>query len=364
MKTEKISGLQLFYLMVGYELGTAMILGHGAEAKQDAWVVILVSMLSFLILMGVFTKLSIYYPDDTLIQMLPKIIGKYLSYPIIILYIMHFTYSASRACRELGDLILSTILTETPIVVVIGSFMLLMTYCLRGGVETFGRMGEIVFPIYFFSLSVIWLLLFSVEDFTINNLTPVLGNGIKPVLKEVYPNGINFPFGESIVITMFFPFLNNKKNIRKIGMLAILVGGTLLMINSIMMISTIGPEIYKTDNFTLLTSTRMVSIADFLERFDALVILMMVAGVFFKVGGFSFGAAVAISQLFKLKNTTSVLTALSTIIIPLSLVSANNYMEHLEIGFKYFVPYVHTALQIIIPILLLCITFIRKKILL
>jgi spore germination protein KB len=361
MKTEKISGLQLFYVMVGYELGTAMILGLGGTAKNDAWLVIAGSMICSLTLMWVFTKLAIYYPDDTLIQMLPKIIGKYLSYPIIILYILHFTYSASRACRELGDLILATILPETPILVVMGIFMVLMVYCLRGGVETFGRMGEMVFPLYILSLAIIWILLFTVKEFSVLNLTPVLGNGVKPVLKEVFPNGINFPFGETIIITMFFPYLNNKKNIRKIGLLVIIVGGILLMINSIMMISTIGPELYVRNNFQLLISTQMVSIADFLERFDAIVILMMVAGVFFKVGGWFFGAALAVSQLFNLKDMKSVLVALSTIIVPLSLLSANNYMEHLELGFTFFVPYVHTGLQIIIPALLLCIAFIRHK---
>lgn len=360
MNTEKISGLQLFYLMAGYVLGTAIILGLGQEVKQDAWIFIAYGMLSSLILMFVYTQLTAYYPGDSLVQMLPKIIGKFLSYPVILLYILHFTYSAARGSRELGDLIVTSILSETPIIIVIGSFMLLMIYCLRGGVETFGRMAEIVFPVYIFSLFLIWILLFSVDQFDVKNLTPVLGNGVKPILKESL-TAINFPFGETIVIMMFFPFLGHKKYVRKIGMSIILVGGLLLTVNSIMMISVLGPEIYSTDIFSLLVATQMVSVADFLERFDALVILMMVAGVFFKVGAFIFGAAVGISQLLRLKQYRSVLLALGTIIPPLSLLSASNYMEHIEIGFKYFVPYVHTFLQIIMPILFLCIAFVRKK---
>ncbi|MGM0876378.1 MAG: GerAB/ArcD/ProY family transporter [Bacillota bacterium] len=105
----------------------------------------------------------------------------------------------------------------------------------------------------------------------------------------------------------------------------------------------------------------MVSIADFLERFDALIILMMVAGVFFKVGGWTFGAAVAISQLLKLNHIKSVLLALGTIIPPLSLLAATDFVKHLEIGLEYFVPYFHPIIQIILPLLLLCIAFIRKK---
>ncbi|PFO09401.1 spore gernimation protein KB [Bacillus sp. AFS076308] len=361
MNKEKISGLQLFYLMAGYVLGTAIILGLGADVKQDAWIFIIIGMLSSVLLMVVYTQLTFYYPGDTLAQMMPKIIGKILSYPVILLYIAHFTYSAARACRELGDLIVTTILTETPIFVVIGSFMVLVIYCLRGGVETLGRMAEIVFPIYFFSLMLIWLLLLSVETFDLRNLTPVLGNGVMHVLKKAVPAAINFPFGETIVIMMFFPFLSNKKNIRKIGLSTLLIGGSLLTVNSIMMISTLGPEIYSKDLFSLLAATQMVSVADFLERFDALVILMMVAGVFFKVGGFTLGASIAISHLFNLKQTRSVILGLGLIITPLSLISASSYVEHLEIGFKLYVPYLHTFLQIILPILLLGIAVIRKK---
>ncbi|MEH7382255.1 endospore germination permease [Bacillus sp. JJ1533] len=362
MKKEKISDIQLIYLMIGYVLGTAIILGLGAEVKQDAWLFPVVGLLGGLILMAIFTQLSIYYQGDTLVQMIPKIIGKYLSYPVIFLYILHFTYSAARACRELGDLIVSTILTETPIIVVIGSFMILMIYCLGSGIEALGRMAEIVFPIYIFSLIIIWLLLLTVEQFNINNVTPILGDGVRSFSKKAIPNSINFPFGETIVIMMFFPFLGKKHNIRKIGMYTIVLGGILLTINTIMVISVVGPEIYKIDYFNFLVAVQLVSVADFLERFDALVILMMVSGVFFKVGGFTFGAMVGISQLFNLKQSRSVMIGLATIITPLSLISATSYVEHIDIGFKLYVPYVHTLLQIILPILFLCIAFIRKKI--
>ncbi|MFC0270546.1 GerAB/ArcD/ProY family transporter [Metabacillus herbersteinensis] len=361
MKQEKISALQLFYVMVGFEIGNTMIFGIGAEAKQDAWLSIGIGMLFGLILMFVYTKLSAYYPGDTLVQMIPKIIGKYLAFPVNIVYLLYFAYLASTACRDFGELIVSTILVETPIAVVIVSFMVLMIYCLRGGVEAFGRMGEVVFPVYMFAIVVIWILLLSVQEFNINNITPVLGNGVKPVLKEVFPNTITFPFGETIIITMFFPVLNKKQNARKIGMAVILIGGILLTLNSIMNLCVLGPEIYANVNFPLLAATRQVTIADFLERFDALIILMMVAGVFFKVGGWTYGAAVGIAQVLNVKNHRSILLAIGTIIPPLSLLHASNYAEHLEVGAKFITMYLHIPLQIIIPFLLFSIAFIRNK---
>jgi spore germination protein KB len=357
MKQKKISALQLFYVIIGFEVGNTIIFGKGAAAKQDAWLTTLIGMLFGLILMLIYIKLSEYYPGDTLIQMIPKIIGKYLAYPVILYYIFYFTLFASSACRDFGELISLTILTETPMLIVIGSFMVLMIYCLRGGVETFGRMGEIVFPVYIFSLIVTWILLLSVEDFNITNLTPILGNGVKPVFKEVFPYAITFPFGETVIITMFFPILNKQQNTKKVGISVVLIGGILLTINTIMNLSVLGPEIYKKDFYPLLTATRMVSIADFLERFDALIILLLVAGVFFKVGGWTYGATVGIAQLFKVENNRSILLAIGTIITPLSLLYAGNLVETRKFPYNYF----HIPSEIIIPVLLVFIAFIRKK---
>ncbi|MFC0271741.1 endospore germination permease [Metabacillus herbersteinensis] len=361
MKQEKISALQLFYVIIGFEIGNAMIYGLGADAKQDAWLTILIGMFCGLILMLIYTKLSEFYPGDTLIQMIPKIVGKYLAFPIILIYISYFSLLASTACRDFGELIVSSILIETPIAVVIGSFMVLMIYCLRGGVETFGRMGEIIFPVYIIALIVIWILLLSVEVFSLDNLTPVLGNGVKPVLKDVFPYRLTFPFGETIIITMFFPFLNKKQNARKVGIAVILIGGILLTFNSIMNLSVLGPEIYSINFFPLFRVTRMVSIADFLERFDVLIILLMVAGVFFKVGGWTFGAALGIAELFKLRQYRSVLLALGTIIPSLSLLYTTNFVTHVGFSREFITIYLHIPLQIIVPILLLCVAFIRNK---
>jgi spore germination protein KB len=361
MEKETISSLQLFYILMGFEFGTAIILGIGSAAKQDVWIAILVASVTSLVLMSIYIKLSSFYPNYTLVQMLRELLGKFLAYPIIVIYIVYFIYIAGRVCRDFGELMVSTILVETPIAVVIGSLMVLLIYCLRGGIETFGRMGEAVFPLFMFSLIIIWILLVTVKSFNIANLTPILGNGLKPILKEVFPNTLSFPFGESIVILMFIPFLNNKKNAGKIGFAVILIGGFLLSINSVLILSVLGPEIYEQDFFPLLSATRLVSIADFLERFDAIIILMMISGVFFKVGMFTFGAAVGISQLFNMKNTKSILLALGTILIPLSLLIGSDFTSFLEIGFEIITTYVHPVVQIIIPFVLLCIGYIRKK---
>lgn len=63
MEKAKISASQLFILMVLFELGTSLLLPVAMEAKQDAWLAILLGMLSSLVLFVIYYKLYSYYPD-------------------------------------------------------------------------------------------------------------------------------------------------------------------------------------------------------------------------------------------------------------------------------------------------------------
>jgi spore germination protein KB len=361
VKQENISSLQLFYILNGSQFGSAFILGIGAKAKQDAWIVILVACICSLVLAGIYIKLASLYPSYTLVQILPELFGKFIAFPIIVLYIVYFIYVAARICRNFGELVVSTILVQTPIIVVISIFVLLIVYCLRGGIETLGRMGEIVFPIFVFSLVIVWILLLSTDTFNLGNLSPVLGNGIIPVLKEVFPTYLSFPFAELVIILMFIPFLHTKKNAGKVAIAVILIGGIMFGINAVLILSVLGPEIYLQNYYPFLSATRLISIADFLERFDALIILMMVAGVFFKVGVWTYAAALGISQLCKLNNSKPLFLAIGTILIPLSLLIGDNFVTFLDTGFRYLVTYVHPLMQIIFPSVFLGIGFIKKK---
>lgn len=359
---EKLGFIQLFYIMVAFEVGSTVIFGLGAEAKQDAWLVILVSMFCGLVLMWVYTKLFEYYPGDTLIQMIPKIVGRFIGYPLIVIYILYFIYIASRVARDFGELIAGTLLPKTPMILVIGGLMVVIMYCLYGGIEVFGRMGEVFFPFVILVAIVTWIIIYSSRVADIEQLTPVLENGIGAVWKAAFPLTVTFPFGEMVLFMMFWPVLQDPRKVKKLGMMAVLAAGILLTVNIISIIFVIGPEWIGREPYPLLTTVKMAAIGNFIERIDAVVVITMIVGGFFKVGAFLYGAAIGTAQLFKLKSYHSVVILFGAIIIPLSLMIAASYMEHIEIGLGKVPLFLHVPLQIIVPIMLLMIAAIHKRV--
>ncbi|NOU86438.1 GerAB/ArcD/ProY family transporter [Paenibacillus sp. LMG 31460] len=361
MNQEKIGIKQLFLMMLAFEIGSAVIFALGAEAKQDAWLAVLIGMVLGLILMSVFTKLSGYYPNDSLIQIIQKISGRYIGYPLSITYIIYFTSQAARISRDFSDLMLSTILVGTPEIFILASFVAVIIYTLRGGIEVFGRMAEMVVPgVLLISIST-WIIVYASGVVDLKQLTPVLGTGIKTVWKESFPALTSLPFGELVVFTMIWPTLKDNAKLKKVGMTAVLTVGVLLSLNIVGMISVLGPQLYGMLNYPLLSTIRMASVADFLERIDAVVILLMVAGGFFKVGVYIYGAAVGTAHLFHLKSYHSVLIPIAAIIAPLGHVMTKTYAEHLAIGFKFNMTYVQLPLQFVIPSLLLVAAYFHQK---
>jgi spore germination protein KB len=157
------------------------------------------------------------------------------------------------------------------------------------------------------------------------------------------------------------PGVNDRRKIKTTAIAAVLAAGILLSVNIVCMISVLGPDLYGRLIYPLLSVVRMASVADFLERIDAVVILFMVAGGFFKVGVYIYGAAAAMAHLFKLQSYHTVLVPLGLIVIALGQIMAKNFVQ-LDNLKKFTYPFVYLPLQFVIPTLLLFIAFFHKRV--
>ena len=104
---EKISPFQLFCLMYLFELGSAIVVGLGLQAKQDAWLAILLGMVGGLCLFQIYHYLYLQFPNQQLTSYITTILGKFIGLPISIIYCLYFLYIAARVLRDFGDLLIN-----------------------------------------------------------------------------------------------------------------------------------------------------------------------------------------------------------------------------------------------------------------
>jgi spore germination protein KB len=136
--------------MVLFEIGSSILFVSGMDAKQDAWIVVIISMCIGFALMWCYTALQRKFPQKNLAQIIINILGKKLGVPLVFLYALFFLYSATRNFRDFGEVINTTFLIKTPLFAILLLFMIAVLYVLFLGLEVLARTSEFLLPIVSF----------------------------------------------------------------------------------------------------------------------------------------------------------------------------------------------------------------------
>lgn len=355
MDKVKISSFQLFVLVYFFEMGSAILVGIGASANQDAWIVLLLGLISGLLMFHIYYRLFLYYPDIPLTSYIQKLTGKSIGRMLSFIYIIYFIYDASRVIRDFGELLNSTIYTDTPLLVINTLMILTSMYAVTKGLEVLVRVGELYFIIvYLISIAGFILVLFS-GLIHLDNLKPILENGYIPVIKSTLRESILYPFGEMIVFSMILPQLNASKKAKKICLLAILLSGINIIITTTINITVLGVDSFIRSPFPLLITIRSIPFG----RLDVFFMLYLVIGGFFKLTLFFYVAVYGVVDLFRFKNPRTPIFPIGLIILLSSIVIASNSPEHFKEG--SIVAYIYYPLEIFIPFLLFIIAHFQNS---
>ncbi|MGG4041345.1 GerAB/ArcD/ProY family transporter [Bacillus smithii] len=361
MEKAKIDGLQLFILIFLFEMGSAIVLTLGGQAKQDAWMTILGGLLGGLLLFLVYHRLYLYFPGKTLATYAQDLLGTFVGKVIGFVYCIYFLYLAARVLRDFGELVATFAYPETPVLIINAIMMATILYGLNKGIEVITRTSELSFvALYLLAISGFVLVVIS-GLIKLENLQPMLENGIRPVLKTIVTQTMYVPFGEIVVFTMLLPYLNKPEKGKIIGLTAITLSGINLTIVSVVNIAVLGVDGFSRATFPLLATIQQIEVADFLERLDIFFLIALVIGGFIKVSLCLYAASIGIAEIFRISDYKKLLYLLVPILIIASLSIADNFFEHMKEGLDLVPLVLHLPLQVVIPIFLLIIAFFKNR---
>lgn len=358
----KISIYQFFTITFIFQLGTTVIFGFGGSAGRDAWIGQLGSLCLGIFVILLYSTLMRMNPGLTLVEWFPAQFGRWIGIPLSFLYPALFLYHVGRSLADIRDMISTTILFNTPLIVIEGVFIIVIAYCAYDGIEIIGRLGELFFPlaILLFLIQVIFLFTSGVTH--INNLRPVLENGWTPIWKVMYPGGITQPFGETIVLFMFWTDTRNPEKIMKTAILATLISGTIITLWDILAISVLG-TLFSRFLYPLYTLLGTISIGNFIENLQIVGILYFIMTALLKGLMNMYGALKGFQQLIQLKDFRVLIIPASFIALFLGMTMSKNISEHVYYThMKILVPYVWVPMFLILPTILLIVTWLRQKV--
>ncbi|UOF92622.1 spore germination protein [Fodinisporobacter ferrooxydans] len=360
LNQERLSLWQLFVLLVMFEAGSAVVVGIANEAKQDAWIAVLMAGIGGLFLAWMYHAILAPNPGLGLYQLFERCFGKIPGIGLSVIYILYFLYISSRVLRDFDELISSAVLPNTPTEVVSFLVMLVIGYLLYLGIEVLGRSSEIFFPYaaFFFWMMVVFLFISGRVKFS--NLQPVLENGWGPIFQSIFPSLITFPFGEFVVLLVLFSSISNFKTAKWVAFTGIGFGGFIIFVSLILQICILGVNSKIRASFPLLNVAREISIANFLERVDAFIVFIIMVGIIVKVSIFFYVGLKGLEHIFHISYRSFVFPC-AMLVSVMSIYIAENYAEHIEEGLRFVPIYLHIPFQIIIPCLLLVTSRIKTK---
>ncbi|MFT7822509.1 GerAB/ArcD/ProY family transporter [Bacillus siamensis] len=362
MENAKIGTRQLFVMIILFELGSSLLIPPGTMAGRDAWLSVLLGCVTGLGLFYVYQALYQYFPESSPRDYMTELIGRHLSWAVSLLYILYFAYIAARILRDFGEMLVTFAYQDTPLLIVNGMLMLAAIFAVRKGIEVIARAGELLFSIMYFLTAIGLILIISSGTINLRFLQPVLADGMGTVIYSVFKQTMFIPFGELIVFVMIFPYLKDRKKVKKTGVLAIIISGLFLAMSVAINICVLDVNLMLRSQFPLLSTIQTIKVEEFLDRLDVFFMLVLVIGGFFKVSLFTYAVVVGVSTLFKEKNPSQLAFPVGLGVLILSISIASNLSEHMNEGLKIVPIYIHLPFQVLFPVLLLIIAVIKKKV--
>jgi len=357
MLTEKLSLTQIFTLIINFLLGSSVVIGIGMEAKQDAWIVVLISMFLGLIIMSFYFYLMSLHPGKTLYEIFEYCFSRKIAIVFTLIYSIYFLYLSCRVIRDFGELISIAILPVTPIEFTILSLMMVIGYILYLGIEVLGRTSEIFTPYTFVFILLLLLLLYGGERINLNNIQPIFVE--KKLIVDSIPSILAFPYGELVAFTVVLANVTNFKMSRRICLISVAIASIILMAAVFLIVACLGENTALRTNFPLLSAARLVSIGEFLERIDALVVYVMMLGILIKSSVFLYGSLKGLEYIFKLpfRYFAMPLACITTLF---SIFISVDFSDHLIEGLHVVIFLLHIPLDYGIPIFITFVVLLKK----
>ncbi|MCQ6280813.1 endospore germination permease [Bacillus sp. EB600] len=355
----KINAGEFLVMVVAFTIGSSILVvpAPGAEtAKQDAWIAAVITTFTTLFIIFVFNQLATLYSSMTYVEYNEKIYGKWIGKILTLPYLFYVFLIACGQLRDIGDFFTTEILVDTPIQMIMIIFALTSLIGVRLGLEVICRSAVIFFP--WIIILIVLLCLLIIPHIKLENIQPVFGEGLKPIIKNVYINwGQTLQMG---IFLMIMPYVTKKEEMKKSFYKGFLIGGIVMTTVITLSILVLGASMTARQTYPTYMLAKKISIGTFLQRIEVIVAIIWMLTVYFKLTICYYALSLGLAQLFGLKSYKLLTFPLAFLIIPFAIFMSSNIVSRNQYITKALPPFSFT-ICFMLSLLLLVIGKIKLK---
>jgi spore germination protein len=359
-KDTKISHLHLRGLIVSSVIGVGILSVPNTLADtmgSDGWISIIIAGMLMIPLLLMYNQIFKLYPGMDIFEIGKATLGSFFFTIVMIIGFSYLIVSLAVVIRTLGELIKIFLLQTTPLEFIVITFIIASSYIATYEIDVIARAGYFVYPIIIAFAFIIVLIAIPGANF--ENILPVFRFSFKDLLKGT--GNIFFSFAGMELIFFAIPYVEDKQNIVKSGVLGIMTITIIYTVIFIMSLAHFSLNQLEHQVYPVLMLIRQLDLPGFfLENLDGLIMALWVIVVFSTVAPLYFGAGKVLSKLFKTKSHKYFIWALIPVIYFIAMLPEN------FIQLLYDLRHVHDILAVIsivlLPLLILIVGSIRKKV--
>lgn len=359
MGKEVISPKQASKMLIVFIIGSSTLFIMGLEAEMDIWIAILVAIAGATIFYCIYARILSFLPKADFYSTLETLLTRPVTVVIVSIYTLFLLDYGSEVLTNYRNFVSIVGLTETPILVISISMILVCAIAVKKGVEVLGHWSQtfIVVIVGFILLTI--PLMISNADFT--NIQPILKNGLKPIFKGAL-GVITFPLADIFVFLFVFPAFEKGASRYKAYLKALYIAGGLLLMTSTLNVMILTPAYAQNVTYPTYQVLSIVKLGNFLNRLEVIAAAVFCMSVFFKICIFLLATCKAISYIFKVKDYTVVTFPVALMMVNLTIFTFTSITEFEAWSFKVW-PYYSVIFTFFIPLFILIALEIRYRIL-
>jgi len=300
--------------------------------------------------------LGLRFPGKTLFEYTEEILGKVPGKIVTFLYILWFLHTNALVISECGNFLLTYMMPDTPVIAFNIIIVAVAAYAVRNGLEVLSRFNQLFIPVT--GLLVIDFLL-STKEMRLTKMLPLFDTSFTVVLKgSVMPASW---IGVIVVFSLLVPYLNRPRDAYRVTTIAILISGFILITCVLEILLVFGPILAPTFFYSIFNAVRVVSIANFMERLETILLVTWVLGSIVTVGVFYYLAVLGSAQWLGLRDYRPMILPTGVILVALSMLIYEG-LVYLTNFMTYVWPlYTLLVFELGVPLILLIIALVRRK---
>ncbi|MBW4084062.1 GerAB/ArcD/ProY family transporter [Paenibacillus sp. S150] len=298
-----------------------MAVAGGSSAPLVAFSGVIISFLSFWVL----ATLCRRFPKESLFVFSRRLVGRQLGGFFNLLILLVFIVLTGLSARQFGDVATTVLFKKTPVEATIFLMLLICQLSSRRNLIKFSYIHFFYLPLIIGSVLV--TILISMKNVDLLNLQPVL-----TVPTATFWNGAreaSYLFQSYFVITLLIPFMQKPKQAVHAGALAIFVSGAVYLLIVIASVGLFGAEETKLLIYPTLETARSAAVGEgFLERLDALFIVIWVISVYTTIYTNYYIAACLLQNLFAFEDQRMTSSLLLPVLFIIAMLPANVFQTY------------------------------------